>query len=226
MSTLGNARRLDPPWTMGHLHARHRWVIGAAMIVFMALAFGAAYGFLPWDAPITRAVVAARTPANVRFFRDVSFLGSTKVVVIVSVLAALVALPRSARLAGAIVVIAISRPIVEWSLKELVGRPRPPFADRILVGVGPSFPSGHPLATAASWCLIPLVVELYVQRKEIWWASVVFVWTLAVLVGASRVWLGMHWFSDVVGALTLAVLGVAAAERAMDRTAIRPSVPA
>ena len=39
------------------------------------------------------------------------------------------------------------------------------------------------------------------------------VWVLVVLVAASRVWLGVHWTSDVVASLLLAVLGIAAAER-------------
>lgn len=217
--------RLRPPMTMEHVHARHSWIIPTAGAVFCTLAVLAAFDLLPWDPPITQAAVDARTPANVLFFRRISFLGSTKVVLAVAGLAAVAALPRSPRLAGAIVAIALARPLVEWSLKELVDRPRPPIEDRLLPGRGPSFPAGHPLATAASWCLIPLVVELYVKRKEIWWATVVIVWTLAVVVGASRIWLGVHWFSDVVAALTLAILGVAAAEHAMDASSARPAFP-
>ena len=126
-------------------------------------------------------------------------------------------------------VIALARPLTEFALKELVGRPRP-AGDRMVAGQRVSFPSGHPLATAASWCLLPLVVALYTRRRWIWWSVSVAVWTLAVLVAASRVWLGVHWTSDVVAALALAVLGVAAAERfitathgALRRRPVRPS---
>jgi undecaprenyl-diphosphatase len=47
----------------------------------------------------------------------------------------------------------------------------------------------------------------------VWWAVAIGVWTLAVLVAVSRVWLGVHWTSDVVGGLLLASIGVLAAER-------------
>ncbi len=213
--------RLQPPATLVHVHGRVRWLPWAVGTVFVALAIGARFDLLFWDAPITRAAVAARTPGNIDFARSVSFLGSTRVVLAVAAVAALVALVRSRRLAAAIVVIAAARPLVEWTIKELIARPRPPLADRLVLGTGWSFPSGHPLAAAASWCLIPLVVELYVRRPWIWWASVVAVWTVALGVAWSRVWLGVHYTSDVVAALCLALLGVLAAEHAMDRTGTR-----
>jgi PAP2 superfamily protein len=62
------------------------------------------------------------------------------------------------------------------------------------------------------------VIALYTRRASLWWASMIAVWTLAVLVAASRVWLGVHWTSDVVAALALAVLGVALAERFISAT--------
>jgi undecaprenyl-diphosphatase len=209
-----------PPVTLAHLHARHRWIVPMAATAFAVLAVGAAYELLPWDRPITRMVVEARTPTSESWARRVSFLGSTPVVLVVAGVAALAAWRRSPRLAVAIVLIALARPLAEWGLKELVGRERP-VGHRLVKGTGPSFPSGHPLAASASWCLLPLVVELYARRRAVWWATVVAVWTLAVCVGVSRVWLGVHWASDVVGGLLLAVLGVAAAERIMHDTASR-----
>ena len=113
--------------------------------------------------------------------------------------------------------IAAARPLVELALKELVDRDRPTGA-RLVRGTGPSFPSGHPLATAASWGLLPLVAALYTRRRAVWWSIAIGVWVIAVLVAASRVVLGVHWPSDVVASLLLAVIGVAAAERFVEAT--------
>ena len=207
-----------PPMTLRRVGDRHRWVLPAALTVFVVLgtrrpAQRPAVG----QARSPNFLVDLRTPWLDTIVRKISFLGSTRVVILVAGLAALASWRRCPRLALAIVVIALARPLIEFTFKELVDRPRP-AGDRLVPGNGPSFPSGHPLATAASWCLLPLVVALYTARRWIWWSVSIAVWTLAVLVAASRVWLGVHWTSDVVASLALAVLGVALAERFISAT--------
>jgi membrane-associated phospholipid phosphatase len=67
------------------------------------------------------------------------------------------------------------------------------------------------MAAVALWGLLPVVVALYTRRRSIWWASVVVSATLIAGISASRVYLGVHWFSDVVGGLvvgTFFLLGV------------------
>jgi undecaprenyl-diphosphatase len=205
----------DPPMTMARVHAAHRWIIPTAAVLFVALALGAVEGWLVWDEPITHWVVGARTPWLNDVFRRISFFGSTPVVLTVSAVAAALAWRRCPRLAVAIVVIALARPLAEWALKELVSRDRP-TGDRLVGGLGYSFPSGHPMAAAASWGVLPLVVALHSKRRLLWWSVAIAVWVLAVLVAISRVWLGVHWTSDVIAGLLLAVLGVAGAERLID----------
>lgn len=201
-----------PPMTMTRVHARAGWLLAAAIVVLALLAVGAAFDALPWDQPITDAVLDHRTESRNDIALSVSRLGSTPVVLAVAAGVALVAWRRCRPLAVAIVLLALARPLVEFGLKELVDRERP-VGDRLVNGRGPSFPSGHPFAVAASWGFVPLVVALYTRRRWLWWASVFGAWTLIVLVAASRVWLGVHWASDVVGGVLVAVLGILGSER-------------
>ncbi len=209
---------LHPPMTLARVTAANRWIMPAALAVFGVLGLGAIAGWLVWDQPVSRWVFDSRTTDLDQVFRELSSLGSTKVVILVSAIAALLAARRCPRLALAIVAIALARPATEFLLKEFVSRPRP-VGDRMVGGVGYSFPSGHPLATAASWGTLPLVAALYTRRRAVWWAIAVGVWTLVVLVGLSRVYLGVHWTSDVVASIALAVVGVAVAERYVVRPA-------
>ncbi len=201
---------------MVQFHARYPWVLPVIAGVFVLLALLAALDLLPWDEPITRALVDRRTPTLNRIARRVSWFGSTKVVLPVAAVLALASWRRCPRLALAIIVIALARPLSEHFLKELVGRERPQ-GDQLVPGNGPSFPSGHPLATAASWGMVPLVVGLYTARRAVWWTAAAAVWTLAIIVAASRVWLGVHWTTDVIASLMLASLGVLVAERFITR---------
>ena len=198
--------------TVGRVRAARPWVLPLLIATFITLAVLAAFDALPWDRAITNAVISARTPQRDEIARKLSLLGSTKVVLAVSAALASMALRRSPRLALAIVIVAVVRPLSEFAIKELVGRERP-VGHQLVAGHGPSFPSGHPYAAAASWGLLPLVVPLYTRNRAIWWGSAIVVWTIVVLVAASRVWLGVHWTTDVVASVILAIIGVAIIER-------------
>ena len=181
---------------------------------FVALAIGARLGALVWDKHVTDAVLGARTGFLNEIALRVSFLGSTRVVATVAVALALVTWRRCPRLAVAIALLALARPLVEFGLKELIDRPRP-AGDRLVRGKGPAFPSGHPLAFALTWGLVPMVVALYTRRRAVWLAVAGVMWTLAVFVAASRVWLGVHWLSDVIAGLLLAVSGCPPPKRSL-----------
>jgi undecaprenyl-diphosphatase len=57
------------------------------------------------------------------------------------------------------------------------------------------------MAAVALWGLVPLVLTLYTRNRRVWWGSVIGSGVLILAIGASRVYLGVHWFSDVIGGL-------------------------
>jgi membrane-associated phospholipid phosphatase len=211
-----------PPMTLGRVDARARWLLPTVAATFVGLALAVVLDRVPWDESIHRWVLEQRSPWRDTLARRVSWFGSTYVVLTVSGIAAALSWRRCPRLAVAVVVLALARPLSEFALKELVDRPRP-VGDRLVRGRGPSFPSGHPYATAASWGVLPLVAALYVRRRAAWWAIAVLAWVLVVGVAGSRVWLGVHWATDVVAGVLLAVLGVRAAEWLIGRLETWPA---
>jgi undecaprenyl-diphosphatase len=197
---------LDPPATPASVLLSRPRLVTTLALLLVALATGATLSggqtLLTWDEPIQRAVEGGRTADLDQFFLTVSRLGSTVIVLGLGAFGALFTWRRCPAVAVALAAATLSRPVLEFTLKSTVGRSRPDL-ERMVDGTGYSFPSGHVMAAVALWGLLPTVVGLYTHRRGLWWASVAVAGGLIVSVAASRVYLGVHWFSDVTAGLVV-----------------------
>lgn len=144
-------------------------------------------------------VLAHRSDAATTFFRTVTALGALEVVVVV-LLVATVALLWRRRIDLAVVLVASSA--CTWLVvnvaKLLVRRPRPPEVVRLVHAGGWSFPSGHAGQAAATYLALGVVAALLLPRRWQQALAVTCGAALGVLVGASRIYLGVHWLTDVL----------------------------
>lgn len=198
-----------PPLTPAGVLLKFRLVIPVLGGVFVTLAILAALNdgapLRTWDAPIQRWVRDQRNGILDPVFRTVSQLGGLNVVVIGLATLLLLLYRRCHSLAYVLLTAVLARPALEWVLKAAIDRPRPDI-DRLVPGMGASFPSGHVMAAIALWGLVPPVVALLTRRRFWWWVSVAGSGLIILGVAFSRMYLGVHWFSDVVGALVLGSL--------------------
>jgi undecaprenyl-diphosphatase len=194
----------DPPLTPAGFFAHRRLVLLGLGVLFISMAvagwLNGGWLLLQWDAPIQHFVEGHRTVVADEIFRRLSFLASTVTVLVLGTVMAAVAWRRCRAVGVAVLLAMLSRPLLEFTLKALVSRDRPDF-QRMVDGTGHSFPSGHVMAAVALWGLLPLVLTLYTRNRRVWWGSVIGSGILIVAIGASRVYLGVHWFSDVIGGL-------------------------
>jgi undecaprenyl-diphosphatase len=201
---LARSLHRDPPATPSAFFARRPRLLAAIGATFLFLAVSATVDrgalLLTWDEPIQKAVESRRGDEWNSLFFAASRLGSTVFVLALGALLALIAWRRCRAVSIAVVVATLVRPGIEWFIKALVERGRPDFG-RMVTGTGYSFPSGHVMAAVALWGLLPVIVGLYTNSRKVWWASVAVAGTIISLIAASRVYLGVHWFSDVVGGL-------------------------
>ena len=201
---------LEPPMSPSRVLCTPVSRVATIGAVFLALALAATvqrgWLLLHLDAPIERFVVEHRTHLLDVVFRRISFFGSTAVVLAGGAALAVLAWRKCRVVAALVVVATLSRPLVEATLKLSVGRDRPSL-DQMVNGAGHSFPSGHVMAAATLWLLVPVVLSLYYPSARGWWLSTGAALAAVGLIGVSRIYLGVHWSTDVVaGTLAGAML--------------------
>lgn len=117
--------------------------------------------------------------------------------------------------------------------KFVVGRSRPRFIEwDQQLAAGPAYPSGHALETAAVWLVVVYVVSRHAPARARPWLWAVLP-PFVLLLGVNRLYLGLHWPTDVLaGWVAGAAWGVAciaafrAGERASDAAAVRSGASA
>jgi undecaprenyl-diphosphatase len=155
------------------------------------------------DRPVAAFVAAHRSGALTMVMRLVSSMGGPFVLAMVTVAAGVLAgvlrkswgpvLVTGVTTAGGSVLTAV--------FKDVLGRPRPPLADAVAAADGYAFPSGHAAVAVAALGVLAFLGTAHLRswpgRVTAWAAAAV----LATLVGISRVYLGVHWTTDVIGGL-------------------------
>lgn len=208
-----------PPITPAGVLLSHPLIIGglvAASLVLAALAMHDGGSLLlRVDEPIARWVVTHRTTALDGTFLTFSRVGSNVVVFGLAAVLVGLAVRRCLSLALTLAVAVVVRPAFEYVLKDVIGRPRPNI-ERLVDGTGFSHPSGHVLAAVALWGLLPPLVALLTHRRSWWWASVAVGGVLIVGVSLSRVYLGVHWPTDIVQGWILGALYLVGLETLLD----------
>ena len=90
--------------------------------------------------------------------------------------------------------------VLDWVLKRIVQRPRPAGAAAFLHGVSFSFPSGHALGSLIGYGMLAyLLIAFWMPARRHKGAAGVVAILLILLIGLSRLYLGVHYLSDVLG---------------------------
>lgn len=94
--------------------------------------------------------------------------------------------------------------ILNLIIKNIVQRPRPE-GYRLISEFGYSFPSGHSMVSTAFYGFIIYLIWKKVKNKKLKYISCTLLGILIILIGFSRIYLGVHYASDVIGGFALSI---------------------
>jgi len=159
--------------------------------------------------------------------RDVTAIGGFTVLTLVTVVAVLAFLfhrrPRHAAVMAGTVILA---QFCSEFLKQVYDRPRPDLVSHGSYVYSGSFPSGHSMLAAATYFTLAVLIASLEPRRATKVMTFVTAGLLVVGVGFSRVYLGVHWPTDVLGGWCLGAAWALLAWIVLIRLGARPKGPA
>jgi len=206
--TTEAARRVGLP-----AHLTFVLVVAALLAVVVLAAHGAAEvyeavaagdGIEALDLPVLDAAVASRTPALTEAAVTLTDLAGRVGTPLLGVLALAVFTWRRRDWAPALVLVTglVGSLLLTVAGKRITDRVRPPREFMLPpYETSPSFPSGHTLNTTVLAVLVAYLVVVTVRHAFARWAAIAVCAADPLATGASRIYLGAHWCTDVLAGL-------------------------
>lgn len=159
--------------------------------------------------------------------RDFTALGGVAVLTLACVaIAGLLVLDKKKHWAGLVVSAMVGGVLLGVLLKSLFDRPRPDLVPHGSNVVTSSFPSGHSMMAAIAYLTAAALLCRLYESKRLKAYLITWAVLLTVAIGFSRVYLGVHWPTDVLGGWTLGAVWALCCWWVVGRLAKRPALEA
>lgn len=181
-----------------------KWTIAAACLATFLLIASHLDATAFVDAPVYRALSGLYSPFATGFFKACTGLVSPLVLLVIA-LVVVARIPRRELRVPVLLNLCVAV-LLNLGLKHVFSRPRPVDVIHIITETGSSFPSGHTMAAACFYGFLIWIVWDICRSRAVRAALTAFLCALIALVAASRVYLGVHYFTDVLGGLLISAV--------------------
>lgn len=180
-------------------------VIFIATLVFIGVAVGVQTGYLDgFDDAVRYRVYSMRSDKLTVFWKFITHSGDRYVVILLGVILLLMKSLRE-KYGVKFAIAALSSTALYQIMKYIFQRPRPDLALRLIEQGGYSFPSGHSMNCLVSLGILIYLLLKYCENRRLAKILSVGLGLLTILIGFSRVYVGVHYPTDIIGGWSLGI---------------------
>jgi len=180
-------------------------IVVAAILIFAVTAIWVGPGPIGLDAKMLQALELVRSPHVTEVMLAITAVGKGSITIVFTILvAAWLSIRGHWKEAAFLFVVNLGSAILTPSFKAMFARPRPPI-EVVTPITNPdsfSFPSGHALSAMVFYTSLALIAA-QLGRPRLKRALIALAFVMVPLMGITRVYLGVHYPSDVIGGWTL-----------------------
>jgi len=152
----------------------------------------------------------AYTDGSTRFFTAMTLIGTpVGLGALLAIVVALLAMRKRWRWAGYLVFTTAVGGLLNLALKSFFARARPDLAEALRHASGYSFPSGHAMGSTITFLALNYLAFRIIPRWRGRAAAIAFGVSMIAAIASSRIYLGVHWISDIAAGIAAGVIWVA-----------------
>lgn len=180
-------------------------IIFIAVLVFIGVAVGVQTGYLDgFDDAVRYRVYSIRNEKLTMFWKFITHSGDSEIVIMLGIVLLLVKSLRN-KYGVKFAIAALSSTALYKGIKYIFQRPRPDIALRLIEESGYSFPSGHSMNCLVSYGILAYLILKYCENARLAKIFSVGLGLIIILIGLSRVYVGVHFPTDVIGGWSLGI---------------------
>ena len=180
-------------------------IVFIATLVFIGVAVGVQTGYLDgFDDAVRYRVYSMRSDKLTVFWRFITHSGDRYVVIILGIILLFIKSLRE-KYGVKFAIAALSSTALYQIMKYIFQRPRPDLALRLIEQGGYSFPSGHSMNCLVSYGILIYLLLRYCENRRLAKLLSFGLGLLTILIGFSRVYVGVHYPTDIIGGWSLGI---------------------
>ena len=157
-----------------------------------------------FDISIYNVIMSLKSDFMTFIMKAITRFGDAETLILIAIICLIFI--KNKKIGGSIAINLASVGLMNYILKKIIQRPRPPLEFRMVEESSFSFPSGHAMASMAFYGLIIYFINKNMKNEKLKKIISISLSILIFLIGISRIYLGVHYASDVIAGFAISIV--------------------